>query len=70
MNFEEALESLKDGDKITNLEWNGKGMYLEVQFPNHLSKMTHPYIYICDAKGELLPWTPSQTDLFSKSWSR
>lgn len=68
MDFSEALKELKQGRKVTNGNWNGKGMYLEVQNPDKNSKMKHPYIYMKNALDELVPWTPSQLDLFSENW--
>lgn len=70
MNFSEALNSLKTGEKITRRGWNGKGLYIEAQFPDENSKMGNPYLYI-DARalgGERNPWAPSQTDLFGEDW--
>lgn len=70
MNFSEALEVVKNGSKITRVGWNGKGLFVEVQFPDEHSKMGNPYLYI-DAKalgGKLTPWVPSQTDLFAEDW--
>lgn len=68
MDFEEALSNLKTGWQVTNEEWNGKDMYLNVQVPDIHSKMTHPYIYMVNAKGQYVPWAPSQIDLFSMGW--
>jgi len=68
MKFEEALKELKAGKKVQNTNWNGKGMYLEVQSPDAESKMRRPYIYINPGKGWEVPWTPSQMDLFSDGW--
>jgi hypothetical protein len=68
MNFEKALKELKDGYPITNKNWNGKSMYLRLQSPTYLSKMTLPYIFMKNADGDLVPWTPSNQDLFSEGW--
>lgn len=68
MNFEEALKELKNGKKIRNNNWNGKGMYLGAQYPTYLSKMTLPYIFMKNADGDLVPWLASQQDLFSEGW--
>ena len=57
------------GNKMTNLDWNGMNMYIEAQFPDEHSKMSHPYLYIVDTNGHKCPWTPSQKDMFSQSWS-
>ena len=68
MNFSEALQSLKLGSKIRRSNWNGKGMYLEIQIPDENSKMTLPYIYIKTACDNLVPWLASQTDILAEDW--
>ena len=68
MKFEEALRALKDGMPITNENWNGKGMYLKVQYPDENNKMTLPYIYMVNANKENVPWLASQQDMFSNGW--
>ena len=66
--FGNALEYLKQGRKMTRVGWNGKGMYIELQRPTALSKMTLPYIYMKTAQGGLVPWLASQTDLLAEDW--
>lgn len=66
MNFGEALEMLKQGKRTTRQGWNGKGMWIDVQFP--LNEMTLPYIYMRTAQGHLVPWVASQTDIFANDW--
>jgi hypothetical protein len=70
MSFSDALQQMKVGDRLTRQGWNGKGLFVEAQFPDANSKMGNPYLYI-DAKalgGERNPWVPSQTDLFAEDW--
>lgn len=76
-NFGWALALLRNGKKVFRNGWNGKGIYLELQTPDEHSKMTQPYIYIVttnletdnqDAPKGLVPWLPSQTDMFAKDW--
>ncbi len=66
--FDKALLALKDGFAVTRKGWNGKDMYLLVQFPDDESKMTLPYIYMKTADAHLVPWLASQTDLLSDDW--
>ncbi len=74
MNFGKALETLKQGGKVTRTGWNGKGLWLELQRPDANSKMTLPYIYInypADAKttpSARVPWLASQTDMLAEDW--
>ncbi len=75
MNFWKALEILKNGWRVSRENWNGKWLFLTLQIPTKLSKMTKPYIYITIPAGslgyekeELMPWLPSQTDLLWDDW--
>ncbi len=72
MNFGEALELLKEGRKMKRRGWNLTGMWLEVEFPDEHSKMTHPYLVMhipgCKEGLRKLPWQPAQVDLFSEDW--
>lgn len=70
MDFSEAFKAARAGEAITRTGWNGKGLFVQAQFPDENSKMGNPYLYI-DAKalgGECNPWVPSQTDLFADDW--
>lgn len=76
--FEWALDLLKRGRRVYRLGWNGKGIFLELQTPTELSKMTQPYIYINttglksedpDAVRGLVPWVASQADLLAEDWA-
>lgn len=74
MNFGQALEALKGGQKVSRAGWNGKGLWLELQRPDAHSKMTLPYIFMSypdDAKttpGARVPWLASQTDVLAEDW--
>ncbi|MEN6316706.1 MAG: DUF2829 domain-containing protein [Clostridiaceae bacterium] len=72
MTFGLALEAMKVGKKCARPGWNGKGMYLQAQFPDEHSKMTFPYLYMtipdCTEGLRRLPWQPAQVDLFSDDW--
>lgn len=77
MNFGEALEALKTGERVSRAGWNGKGIFIELQMPDTNSKMTSPYVFI-DTTGlqtdnpgapkSLVPWVPSQTDMLADDW--
>jgi hypothetical protein len=77
MNFGQAIECLKRGQRVRRKGWNGKGIFIELQVPDEYSKMTHPYIYIDstglqtdnpDAPKNRVPWLASQTDLVAEDW--
>ena len=69
MNFGQALKRLKKGFRVTRPGWNGVGMWLELQLPGELSKMTRPYIYMFMVDQQLVPWVASQTDLLAADWA-
>ena len=67
--FGTALNYLWDGRELARSGWNGKDMYVKMQFPDEHGKMTQPYIYMFTAYRELVPWLASQTDLLASDWS-
>lgn len=68
MNFGEALQALKKGERVARAGWNGRGMWLKLQVPDAHSKMTFPYIYLSTVTGDLVPWLASQTDMLADDW--
>lgn len=73
LNFGDAIQQLKLGNKVTRSGWNGKGMWLELQVPDEHSKMTLPYIYLnypsTPTQNEIrVPWLASQTDVLGEDW--
>lgn len=46
LSFSRALELLKVGARLQRDGWNGKGMWIEVQWPDANSKMTLPYLFL------------------------
>lgn len=63
-----AVNTMREGRKVTRMGWNGKNMYLMLQTPDSNSKMTLPYVYMRTAQGDLVPWLCSQTDLLADDW--
>lgn len=80
MNFGQAIEALKQGEKAARAGWNGKGMYLlyvpsekwgiiseiglDIQKENLL-----PWIGLKTADGHFVPWLASQTDILADDWA-
>ena len=73
-----ALRQLIQGERVQRQGWNGKGIFIELQFPDSHNKMTSPYIFI-DTTGlqtdnqrapkSRVPWVASQTDLLGQDWN-
>jgi len=75
--FGVAIQAMKNGAKVARAGWNGKGIFIQIQFPDEHSKMSSPYIYIdttgLDTDNEkapkvLVPWLASQTDMLADDW--
>ena len=76
MNFGQALAVLRSGGRVSRAGWNGKGMWIECQFPDAHSKMTLPYLFLnypagsaAYPTGARVPWLASQTDILSDDWT-
>jgi hypothetical protein len=63
-----AIQVMKSGGRVGRKGWNGKGMWLEIQWPSALSYMTLPYIYMKTADNHIVPWLASQTDMLAEDW--
>ena len=71
LNFGQAIEALKKGQKVARQGWNGKGMWLE--YVSNESEMYKefpklPYIGMKTATNEFVPWLASQTDVLAEDW--
>lgn len=69
--FGTALQKLKDGYQLRRINWNGKGLWVELQVPDAGSKMTVPYFYlnkVTDNVEYRVPWVPSVTDILANDW--
>lgn len=83
MNFGQALEQLKAGNKVARTGWNGKNMWL-IYVPGSKIYTTpgsayrnaglndvsiNPHIDMMTATGEMQPgWLASQTDMLAEDW--
>lgn len=73
MNFGDAIEAMKKGNKIARSGWNGKGMFVVFMKPEWTGDDTriyvNKYIAMFTAKKEWQPgWLASQEDIFSEDW--
>lgn len=83
VNFGEALEALKQGEKVAREGWNGKGMFLYYVPANKYPYTTAigksiadeegnveygAYIAMKTAQGNVVPWLASQTDVLALDW--
>lgn len=70
LDFSGALTASKDGFFITRQGWNGKGQFAFLKKPldTDIGAPTVPHFLLKNAQGDIVPWTPSQGDLFAEDW--
>lgn len=76
MNFGQALEALKNGQRVARTGWNGKGMWLCMvtnwngNFGGDLppTYSVAPFIAMKSATDAMTPWQPSQADQLAVDW--
>ena len=64
VDFSGALKMLREGRRITRAGWNGRGMWIRIFDILDWD----PFIVMHNTKGDLVPWTASQTDLLATDW--
>ena len=79
MNFGQAIEALKSGERVAREGWNGKGMWLSLVRrgdwePNDCTYIdeyivTAPFIAMKTADDNYVPWLASQTDMLAEDWA-
>lgn len=83
MNFSDALERIKEGQRAARSGWNGRGMFVflvpgsrfEVNrapllgiYPAGTVINYQPHIDIRTADGQVVPWQASQSDILADDW--
>lgn len=83
MNFGDALQALKNGQKVAREGWNGKGMFLFLVpgstfsvsrspllgiYPEGTEINYCPHVDMKTADGKVVPWLCSQTDMLAEDW--
>jgi len=83
LNFGQAVEALKAGEKVTRTGWNGKGMFLYYVPANSYPARTaiakehfgenalvpyRSYIAMKTVDNDVVVWTASQTDVLAEDW--
>jgi hypothetical protein len=81
LNFSEAIEAAKNGQRIQRDGWNGKGMWLQLVKANEWSTSIGPaaalvprahrlpWIALKTADDGLVPWLASQMDILADDWN-
>lgn len=76
MNFGQALEALKNRERVAREGWNGKGMWLVLIYPGNAIHRSaagafdmQPCIGMKTATGTMQPgWLASQADMLADDW--
>lgn len=83
MDFSQALQLLKRGEKVARSGWNGKGMFIFLVpgstfkvnrpplmgiYPEGTEVKYHAHVDMKTADGQIVPWLCSQTDLLADDW--
>ena len=68
-NFADAFMAAMDGHHVTRHGWNAGGQYVAMQMVDQHATRSRPYLYLKTAQNEILPWLPSQGDLFARDWA-
>lgn len=81
MNFGDALEALKDGERVARKGWNGKGMYVflaheadfvtdaDISAFDQMEVEVHDMLVMKTAQDTFQPgWLASQADMLAEDW--
>ncbi len=83
LNFSQALNELKAGNKVARVGWNGKGMFVFLVpgstfvvnrppllgiYPEGTQINYHAHIDMKTADEMVVPWLASQTDVLAEDW--
>ena len=66
MSFGLAIDAMKNGSKVRLPNWSEE-VFIELQVPTGLSKMTAPYFYVTSRFGAV-PWIPTMIEMLSDEW--
>lgn len=58
MTFDEAMKCVKDGEKITRLEWE----------PGYCGLLTKGYLMLQKPDGKLYQWIVNDGDILAEDW--
>ncbi|PEI49937.1 DUF2829 domain-containing protein [Bacillus toyonensis] len=82
MNFGQAIEAVKTGNKIARKGWNGKGMFVyyvpAAAYPPATDIMKEAfggenvpyraYLALKTAQNDVATWSPSTSDALAEDW--
>lgn len=85
MDFSDALREIKSGRRMTRRGWNAPGQFV-FHVPGSTFRVNRPpllgiyesgtevnyhdHVDLRTAQGQIVPWTPTQGDLFASDWEK
>ena len=74
----DAIEEMKNGNRVQRRGWNGKGMFIFIvagdswDFETDINGVdnlgTQSFICMKTADDQLIPWLASQADIMAEDW--
>lgn len=72
MDFSQALMMIKDGYRMKRRAWNsldpGSYVYLKPSEESSHEILRRPSLEVYLSDGTVMPWSPTQLDLFAEDW--
>lgn len=69
MTFGEAIEEMRNGERVARKGWNGKGMYIFLTHEDKLNTGMCDHIDMKAADNSIvIGWLASQTDILATDW--
>lgn len=65
--FSMALTVIRGGGVVTRVSWAGPGVTLGMVAPPADSGIM-PFFAVRSQAGQIMPWTPSQQEMFADDW--
>ena len=73
LSFGDAITYMKDNNKLSRKNWNGKDMYIFLIEKLYIKTDTkcfeqNPHLVMRTADGTYVPWLASQSDMLANDW--
>jgi hypothetical protein len=66
--FSVALSKIRSGRLVMRAAWAGSGLTLGVVAPPDGESNVMPFVAVRSPEGMLMPWQPSQQEMFAGDW--
>lgn len=71
MNFGDAIQAMKDGEKVARAGWNGKGLWVRIVESATIGNNTNilSFFIIKNISDSFNTWVPSVSDCLAEDWT-